>query len=148
MNSQNYKTNQTVQASEDLPALLARPEDVVNDPTLTLEQKRSTLAFWLSDLHAIPDAPRWRQLETGALVDVDDIYKALRALDEAEDEIAGAAAPRDKATFGSWIKSIIPGSRADDDDDPPPCPAVGMRPAVPEPGWDAGSALAEALIAA
>ena len=146
MNPQNYKTDRSRLAPAGKAPLLARPGDVVKDPALTLEQKRSTLAAWLSNLHAIPDAPRWRQLEDGSLVDIDEIYGALRALDDGEGDAAGASVPKGKEKSRSWIRSIIPGNRTDDDDDPPPCPAVPMRP-VPLPG-SGGSASAPASIGA
>jgi hypothetical protein len=33
-------------------------------------------------VHAVPGAPRWRQLENGAFVDTIDLRLALRAIDE------------------------------------------------------------------
>lgn len=68
---------------------LARPNNVLNDLALTTEQKRSILAFWLSDQHTVPDAPRWRQLENGAFADSEDIMRALYALDIEEMNQAG-----------------------------------------------------------
>lgn len=64
---------------------IARPIEVLDDPTLSAEQKRAILASWLSDRHAVPDAPRWRQLANGAFVDSEDIMRALYALDDAEE---------------------------------------------------------------
>jgi hypothetical protein len=64
---------------------VAHPCKVLDDPTLSADQKRSTLEDWLSDVHAVPDAPRWRQLDNGAFVDVYDLREALRMLDDAED---------------------------------------------------------------
>jgi hypothetical protein len=61
---------------------LVDPEDILDDLNLTSEQKRATLAFWLSNVHAVPDAPRWRQLENGAFVDAIDLRRALRTIDE------------------------------------------------------------------
>src|SRR5690242_3406691 len=66
------------------PPFLAHPNNVVEDPARTLEQKRLILASWLSDRHAVPDAPRWRQLENGAFVDAHEIEEALRVLDDME----------------------------------------------------------------
>ena len=31
------------------------PDDVLHDTTLTLEEKRATLAAWASDAHAVPN---------------------------------------------------------------------------------------------
>jgi hypothetical protein len=66
----------------------ARPSDVLNDPALDVEQKRAMLASWLSDRYAIPDAPRWRQLENGAFVDSYEVRDALYKLDDADDTFA------------------------------------------------------------
>jgi len=66
------------------PPFLARPKDVVDDAAHSVEQKRLILASWLSDEHAVPDAPRWRELENGAFVDVHEIEEALRVLDDME----------------------------------------------------------------
>lgn len=69
---------------------LAHPKDVLDDPAHGVEQKRFILHSWLSDIHAVPDAPRWRQLENGAFVDVQEIEEALRILEEME-KASGAA---------------------------------------------------------
>jgi hypothetical protein len=37
---------------------IARPNEILNDPVLGTEEKRSILAAWLSDKYAVPDAPR------------------------------------------------------------------------------------------
>ena len=75
------KCQETVN-QEEPASFLVDPEDILCDPNLTNEQKRATLAFWLSNVHAVPDAPRWRQLENGAFVDAIDLRRALRAIDE------------------------------------------------------------------
>lgn len=57
------------------------PSEVVNDPDLTLNEKRAILASWASDACAIEAAP---ELRTGpkAPVRFDDIMEALRSLDK------------------------------------------------------------------
>jgi hypothetical protein len=75
------KCQEAVNQEEPEP-FLVDPSDILHDPNLTNEQKRATLAFWLSNVHAVPDAPRWRQLENGAFVDAIDLRRALRAIDE------------------------------------------------------------------
>ena len=57
------------------------PSEVVNDPDLTLNEKRAILASWASDACAIEAAP---ELRTGpkAPVRFDDIMEALRTLDK------------------------------------------------------------------
>ena len=65
----------------------AHPSDVVNDPDLTLNEKRAILASWASDACAIEAAPALRKTPGGAPVSFDDVMEALRALDrEAQDK--------------------------------------------------------------
>lgn len=58
------------------------PNEVVNDPDLTLNEKRAILASWASDACAINSAPGLRAGQQGSLVRFDDIMDALRALDK------------------------------------------------------------------
>lgn len=58
------------------------PSDVVNDPDLTLNEKRAILASWASDACAIEAAPALRASRRGSPVRFDDIMEALRALDK------------------------------------------------------------------
>src|SRR4051812_15380196 len=61
----------------------ARPADVVNDPDLTLNEKRAILASWASDACAIESVPALRRAPTKSSrpVAFDDVMDALRALD-------------------------------------------------------------------
>jgi hypothetical protein len=73
----------------DLDSLLhpaqafAHPNDVVNDPDLTLNEKRAILASWASDACAIEAMPTMRR-PPGAKrpVSFDEVMDALRALDK------------------------------------------------------------------
>jgi hypothetical protein len=58
------------------------PSEVVNDPDLTLNEKRAILASWASDACAIEAAPEVRSTPTGTRVQFDDIMEALRTLDK------------------------------------------------------------------
>ena len=58
-----------------------RPADVVDDPDLTLNEKRAILASWASDACAIEAAPALRAAPKGAPVPFDEIMDALRTLD-------------------------------------------------------------------
>jgi hypothetical protein len=60
----------------------AHPSNVVNDPDLTLNEKRAILASWASDACAIEAAPDLRSAPTGRPVRFDDIMDALRTLDK------------------------------------------------------------------
>jgi hypothetical protein len=73
---------------DDLDALLhpaqafEHPSDVVNDPDLTLNEKRAILASWASDACAIEAAPTLRCVPgTKLSIRFDDVMDALRALD-------------------------------------------------------------------
>jgi|SRR5579872_1721473 len=131
---------------------LAHPKDVLDNPAHSLEQKRLILASWLSDQHAVPDAPRWRQLENGAFVDVQEIEQALRVIDDME--AAGwSGEPRGSSSSverRKWRKqglgAIIRRNRNNNDDDPPPSPVAVDAP-VPPRDWDMG-AMAELTVAA
>jgi hypothetical protein len=77
----------------DLNALLhpaqafAHPADVVNDPDMTLSEKRAILASWASDACSVESAPAWRQTGNGAgPISFDDVMDALRALDRQAGE--------------------------------------------------------------
>ncbi|MBA2934486.1 hypothetical protein HZF05_10295 [Sphingomonas sp. CGMCC 1.13654] len=59
------------------------PFDVVQHPSLEPEVKRAILASWASDQSAVKDQPALRK-PVGAkrAVPVDDVFAAIRALDE------------------------------------------------------------------
>jgi hypothetical protein len=57
------------------------PCEVLNDPDLTLNEKRAILASWASDACAIEAAPELRSNPQGTSVPFDEIMEALRTLD-------------------------------------------------------------------
>ena len=57
------------------------PRDVVNDPDLSLNEKRAILASWASDACAIEAAPALRKTPTGRIVPFDEIMDSMRAVD-------------------------------------------------------------------
>jgi hypothetical protein len=57
------------------------PSEVVNDPDLTLNEKRAILASWASDACAVEAAPDLRRSPGGPVVRFDEIMDALRTLD-------------------------------------------------------------------
>ena len=57
------------------------PSQVINDPDLTLNEKRAILASWASDACAVEAAPELRAPPQGSSVRFDDIMDALRTLD-------------------------------------------------------------------
>jgi hypothetical protein len=76
----------------DLDALLhpaqafTHPSEVVNDPDLTLSEKRAILASWASDACAVEAVPALRQAPGTSPVRFDDIMDALRTLDRQANE--------------------------------------------------------------
>ena len=66
----------------------SHPADVVNDPDLTLNEKRAILASWASDACAVESVPELRRapIKGGRPVAFDDVMDALRALDACETE--------------------------------------------------------------
>ena len=63
------------------------PSHVVNDPDLTLNEKRAILASWASDACALEAAPHLRCAPEGKRpVLFDDVMEALRALDKQANE--------------------------------------------------------------
>lgn len=62
------------------------PSEVVNDPDLTLNEKRAILSSWASDACALEAAPELREIKRGKVVLFDDIMDALRSLDAADRE--------------------------------------------------------------
>lgn len=83
------------------------PSEVVNDPDLTLNEKRAILASWASDACAIEAAPELRA-GPNAPVRFDDIMEALRSLDKQ------ANGARYRNPFG--MRSRRGTSRNDDND--------------------------------
>jgi hypothetical protein len=60
------------------------PMRVVDDPDLTLAEKRAILASWASDARAVEATPALRQPPASPRrVEFDDVMDALRALDRA-----------------------------------------------------------------
>jgi hypothetical protein len=57
------------------------PQEVVNDPDLTLNEKRAILASWASDACAVEAYPALREGQNGEVIKYDEIMEALRALD-------------------------------------------------------------------
>ncbi len=63
----------------------AHPSSVVENPELSVDEKKSLLASWASDANAIPNFPALRRLKSGEIVLLDEIFKALKKLDGITD---------------------------------------------------------------
>jgi hypothetical protein len=83
------------------------PSEVVNDPDLTLNEKRAILASWASDACAVEAAPSLRQGPERP-VPFDDIMEALRTLDQ---QAAGAV--RSRNPFGARFRRYRSGGDGD-----------------------------------
>jgi hypothetical protein len=127
--------NASSEPSLSLAAALMHPDDVMSNLQLTQAQKREILAAWASDARAVRDLPALRQLDNGAIVRVDDVLRALSALDHNlrfGHHASGLFRPlvqRQRRHPVSWREiAARRRSRDDDGDDPPPCPAIIARP--------------------
>jgi hypothetical protein len=118
----------------------SEPGAVAADRNMSLEDKRAMLADWASDARAVRDHPALRQLDSGAVVDIDAVLSALKRLDSIQGDqttfgigsadskhLERSADDRRKSLWNFWD---------DDDDDPPPCPAAAV-PWKPRPILDA-----------
>jgi hypothetical protein len=123
--------NQTM-ASHDQPLadivrLLGHPDDVLNHPDLTTAEKREVLAFWASHTHSVVGVPSLRQLESGAIVSLDEVLTALQALDETPVSHTSTrptqSVERRRRSLPGILGSLV---RRDDDDDPPPSPTAAL----------------------
>ena len=79
---QDFDLNSLLHPARAFP----RPIDVVEDPDLTVTEKRAILASWASDACAVQDTPALRRPAEGASVSFDDVMDALKKLDGAEVE--------------------------------------------------------------
>ena len=119
-------------------AIYTHPDDVASDPGLTLAEKRAVLASWISDARAVENAPSLRRLDSGAVVEVDAIRRALVLLDDLapgvrEDCERLPPSGRRRGLVSRLLRRVGPASANDNDDDPPPAPAGFGVPFRPKP---------------
>lgn len=131
----------------DKATMFSHPDDVLADPDLTIPEKRSLLASWVTDANAVPHLPTLRQLPDGSVVKVNDILDALRTLDAGDDAMSTVrcrAVPW-RTPFErrrGWVfRNATRRGRGPDDDDPPPSPAYAM--VRPRSGGGAACAYAQ-----
>lgn len=84
----------------DPSSAFGHPSEVVNDPDLTINEKRAILSAWASDACASEVAPHMRSAATRGLVPWDDIIDALRSLDKQGDSLPKRCRPKPR-----WRKS-------------------------------------------
>jgi hypothetical protein len=119
-------------------AIYIHPDDVASDPDLTLAEKRALLASWISDARAVQNSPSLRRLDSGAVVEVDAILRALVLLDDLApgrgDPKRAPPSRRRRGAILRLLRRVGPASGANDnDDDPPPAPAGFGIPFRPKP---------------
>ena len=91
-----------------------RPSDVVNDPDLTLNEKRAILASWASDARAVEAAPAQRQPPD---VRFDDVMEALRALDRQAAAASFRPLPHYRRVLAQRTPGVFGRKSAPGDDD-------------------------------
>ncbi len=62
-----------------------KPRDVAEDHALPVSRRRELLAYWASDIHAVDGAPALRSYAFGVAVTIDEIFDALKSLDDEYD---------------------------------------------------------------
>ncbi len=131
-NYTSFPSRQPATPLRTAAAIYTHPDDVAGDRKLTTAQKRAILASWISDARAVEDDPRLRRLDSGAVVEVEAIMRALRALDARDERHLPPPSTRKRRVISRWLTRMRPpGASHDDDDDPPPAPAgiaISFRP--------------------
>ena len=141
--NQSFKLFQSKQPQSPAPgygeAIYTHPCDVANDPNLTTAEKKAILASWISDARAVENTPSLRRLDSGAVVEVDAVLRALVLLDEQSPdrrENGRRLHPpgRSRSVISKWMKRVSPSKGSNgNDDDPPPAPAGLGIPFRPTP---------------
>ena len=83
---------------------LHHPDDVVNDPDLSLREKRAILASWASDACSVEAQPDLREPWSGLRVRYDDVMDALQRLDAhpASPLVSNIDRKLRKRRFSNW----------------------------------------------
>jgi hypothetical protein len=90
----------------------SHPSEVIEDPDLTLNEKRAILASWASDACAVESAPPLRKAHKVAKpVTFDEVMDALRALDK----LAGDNTDRHRYRRFVRRRRILGRDRSDDE---------------------------------
>ena len=95
----------------------AHPTDVVNDPDLTLREKRAILSGWARRACASPATPAQLRPADATPVHYDDVVDALRALDRRS--ALFRPRPHDRPVLGNRIPGVFGRDSRDDDHDRP-----------------------------
>ena len=89
------------------------PRDVLNDPDLTIQEKRAILSSWAPDACAVEEMPALRQPPAAKRpVTFDEIVDALRSLDDDPDrQRRGGLAIRSRDGAGGATTKAHPAPR-------------------------------------
>jgi hypothetical protein len=108
--------------------IFSHPSEVLADRKMNVESKRALLASWASDARAVEHAPMLRQIDSGAVVKLDDVLSALRRLDADPGGtlrvVSGAGKRRRTPTLRLFSRQATRPEDPDDPHDPPPAAAI------------------------
>lgn len=120
--------------SMEAAAVLVHPDQILDHPSMSLEEKRTTLSSWASDHCAVENAPALRRLPNGAVVPVDDILAALAGLPieapQIDQVLTGTASDRRQRPLSPPWRKVLTRTRGSA---PPPrggAAALRLVPAV------------------
>jgi hypothetical protein len=122
-----YSKQQSPLVPEGIRHSFGHPVEVLEHPTMSTPAKRALLASWASDQNAVEHAPGFRQLDSGAIVRLDEILSALKSLDAPKPSRLGLSPFARRPSF-RVIRGRPPvAANHGPDDDPPPPKPVRVR---------------------
>jgi hypothetical protein len=83
------------------------PADVVNDPDLTLSEKRGILSSWASDAYAVETAPTLRRPPGAQPVLFDDVMDALKALNRQVQQLGFKPQPHYRRVLENRVPGVF-----------------------------------------
>ena len=134
MNTLSIPKSMTPRPAARFQGHFNNPGSVLNDTSLTVDEKRSLLASWASDARAVPDDLSLRRLDDGAMVNLDEILKSPKRLERNPRTTRSTNLSDRFYGSHSWevLSRILRRGKNDDDDDDPTSPApIAPRPRPP-----------------
>jgi len=116
---------------EMLACGFSHPDEIVRDNSLSLDEKRELLADWASDIRSIKDHPTYRLIDSGQVLSLAEILKAIADLEQQESTPSERLCRSDDQNENR--KKPKSSDDDDPDDDPPPVPAGVFVPLPPNP---------------
>ena len=114
---------------------LSHPDDGPRNGSMSITEKRAILATLASDAHTDPNSPGMRQLHSGAVVSIDTVLDALRALDASQKSAHrklgehGCLAKSRMTVLSRW-QDPVHRCNQDDDEDSAPCLSGALPPRI------------------